>query len=403
MLLSFCLPCIEPKEHNELCFLSHPMCDRRVQCNIFGHITMDTNWKGWEVWRFIRKNDNTFVITSWTHDRKVLCSNPEGRVYTTENKEGSWERWRITKHPKTEGLLIQSVDHGRYLAFCGQHLFTANNATDEEGRPTAWHLEPGHGNQFFISSPEHNKRVSSGKDRNLFTQENRKPWEKWTIVPKGTMGSFTVRSLDHGHYLGSDDGGSLCIRNDAEEWAIVSSPHYNGMFLQSKRYQHKRLACDDNGHLYLSEATEGWETWNLEPIMPFTISDRQIWSWVGIGASTIVLAVAAPFAVIGVVGAIGFGSGGIAAGSIAAGMMSAEAIACGGTVAAGGTVATLQSIGAAGLGAAAVTASVGAGATVGGVASASVASAARGLDPQGSSIEMPIETENLPLCSWRHW
>ena len=58
---------------------------------------------------------------------------------------------------------------------------------------------------------------------------------------------------------------------------------------------------------------------------------------------------AAPFAVVGAVGAIGFTSGGIAAGSMAASMMSSSAIASGGGVAAGGVVATLQSIGAAGL------------------------------------------------------
>ncbi len=52
---------------------------------------------------------------------------------------------------------------------------------------------------------------------------------------------------------------------------------------------------------------------------------------------------AAPFAVVGAVGAIGFTSGGIAAGSMAASMMSSSAIASGGGVAAGGVVATLQS------------------------------------------------------------
>jgi len=104
-------------------------------------------------------------------------------------------------------------------------------------------------------------------------------------------------------------------------------------------------------------------------------------------------AIAAPFAVMGVVSALGFGSGGIAAGSTAAAWMSAEAVASGGVVAAGGTVATLQSIGAAGLGAAGVTASA-AGGAVGGTlvggsvaAGASVASGSRSqLEDQGHQI-----------------
>jgi hypothetical protein len=80
----------------------------------------------------------------------------------------------------------------------------------------------------------------------------------------------------------------------------------------------------------------------LEAALPHTVSGKQIWSWVGLGVGSTVLAVAMPFAVMGVVGAMGFGAGGIAAGSMGAGMMSAEAIAVGGGIAAGGTVATLK-------------------------------------------------------------
>ncbi|KAF9102933.1 hypothetical protein BGX27_010808 [Mortierella sp. AM989] len=76
-------------------------------------------------------------------------------------------------------------------------------------------------------------------------------------------------------------------------------------------------------------------------------------------------AVAAPFAVVGIVGAIGFGAGGIVAGSWAAGFMASY----GGTVAAGSACAVLQSVGAAGLGMAGTTAVCGAGAAVGVVVS----------------------------------
>jgi len=84
------------------------------------------------------------------------------------------------------------------------------------------------------------------------------------------------------------------------------------------------------------------------------------------------LAVAAPFAFVGTVSLLGFGSGGIVAGSTAAGMMSAEAAAAGGGIAAGGTVATLQSIGAAGLG---ITGTAGA-ASVGGLCGGAIGSIA---------------------------
>jgi len=64
------------------------------------------------------------------------------------------------------------------------------------------------------------------------------------------------------------------------------------------------------------------------------------------GAAILAGAALGPFAVTGLVAALGFGEAGIAAGSIAAWMMSLQ----GGTVAAGSLVATLQSVGAAGLG-----------------------------------------------------
>ena len=39
----------------ELCFLSNPSFDKRLRCDIFGNLNMDSNWKGWEVFRFIER------------------------------------------------------------------------------------------------------------------------------------------------------------------------------------------------------------------------------------------------------------------------------------------------------------------------------------------------------------
>eukprot|EP00569_Conticribra_weissflogii_P008957 CAMPEP_0171364384 /NCGR_PEP_ID=MMETSP0879-20121228/4014_1 /TAXON_ID=67004 /ORGANISM="Thalassiosira weissflogii, Strain CCMP1336" /LENGTH=138 /DNA_ID=CAMNT_0011871765 /DNA_START=41 /DNA_END=455 /DNA_ORIENTATION=+ len=88
----------------------------------------------------------------------------------------------------------------------------------------------------------------------------------------------------------------------------------------------------------------------------------QITMYSSIGAATVALSVAMPFAIMGIIGGMGFTAGGISAG---AGMMSAEAIASGGGVAAGGTVAVLQSIGASGLGAAGFAGAMGAGGVIG--------------------------------------
>ena len=357
---------------------------------------MDGNWKGWEVWRFVKIDDEgTFIITSWTHDRKVLCSNGDGRVFTTENKKGSWEKWKVSLHPKSRGVKIRSVEHGRYLAFSGRDLYTMVKDKD-----TAWHLEPA-SNQFFVSSKSHDKRISSSHD-DPFTSHNRKGWEKWVIDPTGgPIGQFTIRSLEHGKYLGSSEGGKLIVSESHQHWTICSSQH-GGVFIQSLETG-GWLTCNANGHAYTTDVSEGWAVFCLEPIMPPTISEKQIWSCVGIGVTSIVLAVATPFAVTGAIGAIGVGAEGIAAGSMAAGMMSAEAIASGGGVIAGGTVATLQSIGAVGLGAGLGSSTAAAGAAVGGLSSLGVVLASKGLVNGQEGIKLDECANHLPLCSWRMW
>ncbi|KAL7549985.1 hypothetical protein ACHAWF_013240 [Thalassiosira exigua] len=396
MQLSFCLPCME-ESGGELCFISHPGYDRRLSCNIFGHIWMDGNWKGWEVWRFTKIDDGEcFIITSWTHDQKVLCSDGEGRVFTTENRHGSWEKWKVSSHPSRPGIRIQSVEHGRSLAFSGQDLYTMDKDDD-----TAWYLEPAHGNRFYISVFCHDKRLSSTAE-DPFTSHNRKALEEWIIEPiNSIVRHFTVRSQEHGKYLGSSKCGKLTVDESQHCWAIILSPH-GGFFIQSVEHGRK-LSCDDDGHPYTSDDSGGRETWRLEPIMPGTISGQQIWSFVGIGAAAVVSAVVMPFAVNGIVRSKGFRRVGIAAGSAAAGMMSAEAIASGGAVAAGGTVATLQSIGAAGLGAAGASAAAAAGVVAGGLSSFGAAAASGGLDNNQEGIKLEDPENHFPLCSWRMW
>ena len=183
MLLSSCLPCIEESSGDELCFISHAKHDRRLTCGRFGERWLSTNWLGWEVWRFVRVEGGAFIITSWNHDRKVLCSKPDGGVYTTENKQGSWERWKVTLHPNGRGVKIQSVEHGRCLAFSGEDIYTMSMDKEED---TAWNLVPAHSTHFFISATCHDRRLSSAADH-PFTHHNHEAWEKWSIEPDNKL------------------------------------------------------------------------------------------------------------------------------------------------------------------------------------------------------------------------
>ena len=399
MQLSLSLPCMEESGH-ELCFLSSPKHDRRVGCNILGDLFMTHNWKGWEVWRFVKdESSGHFIITSWTHTKKVLCSAPDGRVFTTENRDGSWEKWRIGKHPNSEGLMLESVEHHRFLAFSGQNLYTIN----EEG-DTNWFLEPAHGYHFFVSAHGLDKRLSSSNEH-PFTSNNRKSWERWIIEPTNQkIGQYSIRSMKHGKFLGSQEDDSIIVSEKKHLWTIGDANEGGGYLICSAQHG-RRLAIDHNGNLYTKEAgnCNGNVIWSLECNLPDTINGKQIWSRVGIAATATAFAIAMPFAVMGAVGALGFGAGGIAAGSIGAGMMSAEAIAAGGGIAAGGTVATLQSIGAAGLGIGLTSMAVGTGALTGGFVSYGVVKAIDGLGAEHERIAVDEPAHHLPLCSWRMW
>lgn len=397
---------------HELCFISHPSHNRRIRCNVLGGLSTIDAWGGWEAWRFIKvKGDESgnFIITSWTHDNKVLCSNEEGKVFTADKKkleddgELKNEEWKITLHPESRGIMIRSVKHNRCLAFNGKDLYTNDHMKDTACH-SSWYLEPAHRNQFFISSICHDKRLSSTKDDKLGTNQNRKVSEQWVIEPtEDNIGQFTIRSLDYDKYLSSLEDGTPVVGESKQCWRIDVSRH-GGVFIHRLAGNGGWLSCNVNGHPCTSNSNASSETWSLEPIMPSSMNSTQFWTRVGIGAAAMTTAVAAPFAVMGAVGAMGYSSGGIVSGSIAAGMMSAEAIAGGGAVAAGGTVATLSSIGASGLGVAGASAAAGAGAVVGGgLSSLCVVTGSKGSGQEGEKINLEEPEKHLPLCSWRLW
>ena len=393
---------------SELCFISHPKHRMRASCGPNGSICMKDTWNGWEVWRFIKdEKSGNFHITSWTHDQKVLCSNSKGRVYShdkTKLIEGDnlmQGEWKITIHPEKHGIVIKSVKHGRFLSFYDQNLCTSDGIKGD----TDWHLEPAHRNQFFISSKCQDKRLSCTTKNNVTTHKNRKTWEKWVIEPTNKeLGHFTIRSLEHGGYLDSSSKDNKLMVTDEskkQHWKIVPSPD-EGVLVQSVKHG-INLSCDENGMVVTGGDVRDNQIWTLEPIMTSTLSKKNILSWLGIGVATAAVTVAAPFAVMSIVGAYGFGASGIAAGSVGAGMMPAEAIAAGGSIAAGGTVATLQSIGAAGLGMAGASAAATVGAVAGGLTSCGVAAAAGGLKNEQERIRIENAGSHLPLCSWRMW
>lgn len=167
----------------------------------------------------------------------------------------------------------------------------------DKDKDTAWHLQPAHRNQFFLTSATtDDTRLSCTKEHKLVSHKNRKSWEKWIVEPiNSTAGNFTIRSVEHEKCLSTSEDGKLVISESPHHWSISSSSYCGGVFIQSAEHGH-RLSLNNNNYPCTVKADGGWKTWILEPIMPNTISGKQIWSYVGIGATTIGLSVAMPFA-----------------------------------------------------------------------------------------------------------
>jgi len=389
----------------ELCFMHHPQSDCRMRCDVVGQINMGSNWKGWEVFRFIAVHDY-YIITSWTHTTRALATNDEGRVFTTdrhETKKRAIQYWKITKAPDNSGLWIESESFpGRFLSFIDRTLSCVKNECGTDLKKL-WHLEPANRRQFYISNPFQDKRLSSTYHGALSVAGNRKEWEEWSIE-KLDGGFFVIQSVYHqGRFLAYDRQGKLATSETPERWQIEESPH-GGVVISGVGTDIQISCCNDGTVRSASNSFFGKsETWHLEPIMPSSTSGRNLAVMAGTVAAA---AIVAPFAATAIVSALGFGYSGIAAGSVGAGMMSAEATAAaGGAIAAGGAVATLQSVGAAGLGIAGSSAAVGTGVVFGTgiVGGASALGSKKKTVGNSTSTTLRDDAERLPLSSWRWW
>ena len=273
------------------------------------------------------------------------------------------------------------------------------------GTPCIWHIAAANHQCFFLSCVNSDRRIGCNKCGLVSTtkREERGVWELHHQV----NGYVYLLSRKFGKILCSDQDGNMYLTDDVGEnalWKIKISPS-NTLYISSKT-SGRYLSCNvDDGRFSTRSISEPEpsEAWSLEPVLPTTITGKKLRD-LSIGGSMAALSIiAAPFAVVGVVGAMGFGSAGIASGSMAAGMMSAEAIASGGAIAVGGTVATLQSIGAAGLGVAGTAASMSAGAVVGASTLGISAAASKGRSPMGESTVATATDYNRPFCAWKSW
>jgi hypothetical protein len=285
----------------ELCFLSNPHVDRRLRCDVFGNVSLDSSWNGWEVWRFIEVGNSELVLSSWTHDSKVLASDASGEIYTIaeENRHQSRDcLWTVAKG--RNGVVLHSVAHGKYLCATLSHDFCTVDNLATEG--VEWHLEPANSSVFFLSAGE---RQLSARDGGLpvTTTSNRTDLEEWKIEPYYNQGGnrFSIFSCKDKRFLGSANDGRVWTTSDPKDsavvWELEEAPD-GGYFVFSllhERYLH--FGDDSNGSLP-STSVEKEQSWMLCPRMPGSISGGHIAAFSGASVTAAALMVAAPFAAV---------------------------------------------------------------------------------------------------------
>jgi hypothetical protein len=288
----------------ELCFLSNPHVDRRLRCDVFGNVSLDSNWNGWEVWRFIEVGNSELILSSWTHDSKVLASDASGKIYTIaeENRHRNRDcRWTVAKG--RNGVVLHSVAHGKYLcATLPNDFYTVDNIATEG---VEWHLEPANSSVFFLSVGE---TQLSGRDGGLpvTTTSNQTDLEEWKIEPYYNQGGgnrFSIFSCKDKRFLGSAKDGRVWTTSDPKDsaivWELEGAPD-GGYFVFSLLHERYLHFGDDstNGSLPPSTSVEKEQSWMLCPRMPGSISGGHIAAFSGASVTAAALMVAAPFAAV---------------------------------------------------------------------------------------------------------
>ena len=282
----------------ELCFISNPVLHSQVRCNLFGQLHLSSVFQGWEVFRFIEVGYGHVVISSWTHSHKYLSSDPDGKVFTSENRLGHWEKWKLEKCEN--GVHIISVAHqDRYLAV-GKEEGETLQTTTKPGDFAKWHLDAAHCNLYYLSSVgSGNKLQVSSRPKGPFLSKYRRDWEEWKME-RTTNGDITLWSKAHDKYMGCNSHGELHMtttKGDWSMWEMEESPH-GGIFLKSKVHQ-RVLSVQKDVLTTTQDAFTENETFRLEPRLPMTISGPRIAALTAAGAVGVVLTVFMPYAVLG--------------------------------------------------------------------------------------------------------
>ena len=308
---------------------------QKLMCDNLGRVRMTNKFGGWEVWRFLHAGNGQVRISSWTHQDYFLMCDIKGRVMITEDRWSDATLWKVER-ASLEGLSIQSTKYKRYLtrqdgngSLSALTMFVRSMAL--------WQFTAAHRQNYYLSSPAQDKRLSLLKNNSIATSRHRRDCEIWELVAL-EHGFVMLRSQKWGTFLKCDNQ-KLGVSKDPQEevvlqsciWKIIPSPissrfeHQGGAFgsgscIVSAMDHGLAVSChSETGELRLVQQNETIsECWNLEPCMPDSLQQWQINLMVGGVIGAAVLPVVAMGAASAIAGSAAAGAG-AGAGTAAAG------------------------------------------------------------------------------------
>ncbi|KAL7500372.1 hypothetical protein ACHAWT_008474 [Skeletonema menzelii] len=333
----------------ELCFMSSPPSNsseetsKQIRCDLMGKLSLTTDKRGWEVWRFVEMGGGKVRIVSWMHSQFCISCNHEGKVSTIGigKAEEGCDEWTVEKAPDGhEGVVIKSVACAKRI-LCRHDGEGGGLSTMQEfeGDCGLWHLDAAHSQVYTLTSLYHKRSIGPFP----YVTDNMKQSDQFVLQMIDDEGSVRLYHKSNGMYLGSNEEGevefvTLSDNDDTEQsaelWKMEQSID-GGYTFSSKTHGGLLSLIKDEVNPKLCTVTamtdDKREVWSINPLLPRAISSGKIKTF-AIGTSVAVgTTVAMPFLMAGMLAVVP-AEATLAASVMAAGLTGAEAIASVGAI-----------------------------------------------------------------------
>lgn len=334
----------------ELCFMSSFRAKsssnetaKQIRCDLMGKLSLTSDKRGWEVWRFVEMGGGKVRIVSWMHSQFCIACNHEGKVSTVGigKAEEGCDEWTVEKAPEGyEGVVVKSVACARRMLCRSDNDGGGLSTMQEfEGDCSVWQLDAAHSQVYTLASLYHNRSIGPFP----YVTNNLKQSDQLVLQMIDDEGTVRLYHKGNGMYLSSNEESEVECRalsenNDTELstelWKMEQSID-GGYTFTSKAHGGVLSYGNDEVNPKLCTATamadDKREVWSINPLLPRAISSGKIKTF-AIGTSVAVgTTVAMPFLMAGMLAVVP-AEATLAASVMAAGLTGAEAIASVGAI-----------------------------------------------------------------------